>query len=155
MPGEPLRAAAAAARVTTCADRARAALSYDHKPSDPKEEERIAAAGGFVTKTVAKGVVTARVNGMLAVSRSLGDNSLRQYLTAKPQMHGPFDVRQYAGLVLACDGVWDVVSDNTAARLAMAEFKKNDPEQAAIQVRNKAWSRETKDNVSVLCVQFE
>jgi hypothetical protein len=34
-------------------------------------------------KTRKDGVVTARVNGMLAVSRSLGDNSLRHVLTVR------------------------------------------------------------------------
>jgi serine/threonine protein phosphatase PrpC len=89
------------------------------------------------------------------VARSLGDNSLRQYLTAQPQVHGPFDVAAYQGLIVACDGVWDVVSDNTAARLAAAAIaKNNDVEQAAIQVRNKAFTRLSKDNISVLVVNL-
>ena len=70
-------------------------------------------------------------------------------------MHGPFDIAAYQGLILACDGVWDVVSDNTAARLAAAAFAKNsDVEQAAVQVRNKAFTRLSKDNISVLCVKL-
>jgi serine/threonine protein phosphatase PrpC len=129
--------------------------SYDHKPTDPIEEARIVAAGGHVTRVAANGVTTGRVNGMLAVARSLGDNSLRQYLTAQPQVHGPFDVAAYQGLIVACDGVWDVVSDNTAARLAAAAIaKNNDVEQAAIQVRNKAFTRLSKDNISVLVVNL-
>ena len=41
------------------------ALSKDHKPDDPEEATRIQAAGGFVDD--------GRVNGMLALSRALGD----------------------------------------------------------------------------------
>jgi serine/threonine protein phosphatase PrpC len=130
--------------------------SYDHKPTDPIEEKRVQDAGGVVTKTSANGVTTGRINGVLAVARSLGDNSLRQYLTSAPQMHGPYDTSKYQGLILACDGVWDVVSDNTAARLATAAISaKNDVEQAAVQVRNKAYTRLSKDNISVLVVNFQ
>ena len=41
------------------------ALSHDHKPQHAAESERISAAGGHVFR--------GRVNGMLAVSRALGD----------------------------------------------------------------------------------
>lgn len=40
-------------------------LSKDHKPDDPEESRRIYAANGFVEES--------RVNGMLALSRALGD----------------------------------------------------------------------------------
>ena len=40
-------------------------LSKDHKPDDVEERKRIIAANGFVENN--------RVNGMLALSRALGD----------------------------------------------------------------------------------
>jgi protein phosphatase 2C family protein 2/3 len=40
-------------------------MSVDHKPNDPEELRRIVAANGFVEDS--------RVNGMLALSRALGD----------------------------------------------------------------------------------
>ena len=40
-------------------------LSEDHKPNLPRERTRVLKAGGFVQAN--------RVNGMLAISRALGD----------------------------------------------------------------------------------
>lgn len=40
-------------------------MSYDHKPEDLKERERIEAGGGFVSEN--------RVNGNLNLSRAFGD----------------------------------------------------------------------------------
>ena len=40
-------------------------MSFDHKPDDPKEKERIDKADGFVSN--------GRVNGNLSLSRALGD----------------------------------------------------------------------------------
>lgn len=85
-------------------------LSRDHKPDDPGELERIRAAGG----SVAQG----RVNGNLNLSRSLGDLTYkdarlapaRQMITAHPEVRRvplePTD--EFA--VLACDGVWNVLT---------------------------------------------
>jgi len=45
-------------------------MSVDHKPSDTEERNRIYKAGGFVEED--------RVNGMLALSRALGDFEYKQ-----------------------------------------------------------------------------
>src|SRR6202035_5165989 len=47
-------------------------LTYDHKGSDKQEAKRITDAGGFV--------MSGRVNGVLAVTRSLGDSSMKEYV---------------------------------------------------------------------------
>lgn len=46
-------------------------LSYDHKPDNEKEKQRIEAAGGSV--------VNGRVDGNLAVARALGDFTYKDY----------------------------------------------------------------------------
>lgn len=84
----------------------------DHKPYSPLEKERIESAGGSVT--------IQRINGSLAVSRALGDFSYKgaenrtpshQMVSPEPEVcvmeRSPAD----EFLVLACDGVWDIISN--------------------------------------------
>jgi len=87
-------------------------LSTDHKPNDPKEKERIEAAGGYVEFN--------RVNGNLALSRALGDfvfkknDSLpqgQQIVSAEPEVEEVVITDEWDFLLLACDGIWDVLSN--------------------------------------------
>lgn len=86
-------------------------LSHDHKPTLPAERARIEGAGGRV--------VVGRVDGSLAMSRALGDFELKdlsmaqhlQKVSAEPEI--VVRRREAASdemLVVACDGVWDVMS---------------------------------------------
>lgn len=79
-------------------------LSQDHKATDLSEVERIKNGGGIVLEN--------RVGGSLAVTRAFGDHSLKsEGVTAKPFINKhvlrPFD----KFLVIASDGVWDVLED--------------------------------------------
>lgn len=88
-------------------------LSFDHKPNDELEKKRIEAAGGTVHMK--------RVDGDLAVSRTFGDFAYKQRadLPASEQkvsnipdtmLHKRIDTEDEF-LVLACDGLWDVFSN--------------------------------------------
>lgn len=99
-------------RACLCREGIAVALSHDHKPYHPGEKERIELAGSHVKFN--------RVNGDLAVSRALGDfvykrcetvSAERQAVTALPEF--VIEERQPAKdeyIVLACDGIWDVMS---------------------------------------------
>lgn len=87
-------------------------LSRDHKPSNQEEYDRITAAGGWVDCN--------RVNGNLALSRALGDfvfkrNSEKspeeQIVTAYPDVEERTLSPDWEFIVLACDGIWDVMSN--------------------------------------------
>jgi serine/threonine protein phosphatase PrpC len=54
-------------------------------------------------------------------------------------------------LVIACDGLWDVVSDEEAISIA-AHFLQStrQPEEAAKRLRNIAYGRGSTDNITVL-----
>lgn len=82
-------------------------LSYDRKATDPEEIARIARCGGFVEK--------GRVLGSLAVSRALGDailklDSYESVLICDPEITGFFISQRDDFIVIASDGLWDVMS---------------------------------------------
>ena len=56
------------------------ALTQDHKPNKPSERKAIEARGGKVVR----GFGCARVDGVLAVSRALGDVSLKPHGAPRP-----------------------------------------------------------------------
>lgn len=87
-------------------------LSHDHKPGNEGETRRIIAAGGWVEFN--------RVNGNLALSRALGDFVFKkndkkgpdeQIVTAYPDVQERTLTGDYEFLVLACDGIWDVLTN--------------------------------------------
>lgn len=127
-------------------------LSTDHKPDSPEEEARIVKAGGYVTKQTNKtGKTISRVNGLLAVSRALGDLFLQPFVTPEPEItHFPLSSKPQL-LILACDGLWDVVTDEEATEIASSE---DDPEKAAIKLRDTALSYGSTDNISIIVVRI-
>ena len=78
------------------------------------EEQRIRALGGRVIHWGRW-----RVQGVLAVSRAIGDVALQPYVTCEPEIMerniGPED----EFLVLASDGLWDVMRNEDVARLCL------------------------------------
>ncbi|GAA5888725.1 hypothetical protein JCM5296_000083 [Sporobolomyces johnsonii] len=116
-------------------------LSHDHKATDAKEAERIDQAGGFV--------MNQRVNGYLAVTRALGDSAMKQFVVGSPYTTettlGPED----EWLIIACDGLWDVCTDQEAVDLIMGL---NDPQEASDKLLQHALNSHSTDNISVLVV---
>jgi len=120
-------------------------VTTDHKPDLPEEKQRIEKTGGWVKN--------GGITGTLTVSRSLGDFSYKPYITCEPDVFGPFSVNdeEYQLLILACDGLWDVVSDDEAVAIAL---EAKNPEEAAVNLRDKAFNSKSQDNISVLVVFF-
>ena len=86
--------------------------TYDHKPYNEEEKKRIENAGGSV--------MIQRVNGSLAVSRALGDYDYKnvsglpptkQLVSAEPDLNIIDRSDEDEFLILACDGIWDVMTN--------------------------------------------
>eukprot|EP00049_Salpingoeca_infusionum_P017286 m.352395 g.352395 ORF g.352395 m.352395 type:complete len:335 (+) comp16512_c0_seq1:175-1179(+) len=132
--------------------------TQDHKPTNPEETTRIKSAGGFVEMS--------RVCGNLAVSRALGDFEYkdRPDLPAKDQkITCAADMtvleRQPATdtfVILACDGIWDVISSEQAVKFV--EFCLTHGytvEQTCEKMLEYCLDRGSKDNMSAIIVCTE
>ena len=100
--GPPLRrvlyvANAGDARGVLCRNGRALRLTYDHKGTDKQEAKRIMDSGGFV--------MSGRVNGVLAVTRSLGDSSMKEFVVGAPYTTETDLTDDDEVLILACDGV--------------------------------------------------
>jgi serine/threonine protein phosphatase PrpC len=84
-------------------------LTFDHKPTRHDEYMRITMKGGKVLKTFAEDCY--RVNGVLAVSRAIGDFSLSPHVTWEPEIHHYTVNKSNAYIFMATDGIWDVLSN--------------------------------------------
>ncbi|KAL7339359.1 phosphatase 2C-domain-containing protein [Rhodotorula toruloides] len=116
-------------------------LTYDHKAADSKEAERIEAAGGYV--------MNSRVNGYLAVTRSLGDSQMKQFVVGSPYTTETTLRDEDDFLIVACDGLWDVCSDQQAVDLIQGC---KDPQEASDKLLQYALTHRTTDNLTVMVV---
>jgi protein phosphatase PTC1 len=86
------------ARIVLCRNGKALRLSYDHKGNDENEGKRISNAGGLILNN--------RVNGVLAVTRALGDAYMKDLVTGHPYTTETViqpDLDEF--IILACDGV--------------------------------------------------
>ncbi|KAM3300342.1 hypothetical protein ACQJBY_041390 [Aegilops geniculata] len=137
-------------------------LSTDHKPDRPDELQRVEAAGGRVINWNGS-----RVLGVLSTSRSIGDYYLKPYVSAEPEVTAVERTGKDEFLVLASDGLWDVVSNQEACRVARscltgraaAAFPESvsgrSAADAAALLAELAITRGSKDNISVVVVELK
>lgn len=121
-------------------------LTLDHKPNVPEELQRIEDGGGFV---ISFGV--SRVQGILAVSRSIGDKSLKPYVIAEPRIAEGRLGRENDFLIIACDGVWDVLSPDIVIAMVRAAV---DVQAAAETIKNTAIDSGSNDNITVIVLDL-
>jgi protein phosphatase 1L len=123
-----------------------AVLTVDHRPYIGSEQERIEGLGGSIIT-----VGVPRVQGVLAVTRSLGDAFLKPYVTAEPRVAEGNLGRENDWAVLACDGVWDVMEPHTAMMLVRQAGL---PQEGAQAVLDEALNRGSTDNITVLVIDL-
>ncbi|KAF2838363.1 PP2C-domain-containing protein [Patellaria atrata CBS 101060] len=133
------------ARIVLCRNGRALRLSYDHKGSDENEGRRVANAGGLILNN--------RVNGVLAVTRALGDSYMKDLVTGHPYTtETVIQADQDEFLILACDGLWDVCTDQEAVDLVR---NTHDAQAASKQLVDHALARFSTDNLSCMIVRFD
>ncbi|TNN68402.1 Protein phosphatase 1B [Liparis tanakae] len=142
-------------RAVLCRDAKVGFSTQDHKPCNPREKERIQNAGGSV--------MIQRVNGSLAVSRALGDYDYKcvdgkgpteQLVSPEPEVY----VLERAPegdefVVLACDGIWDVMSNEELCEFVRSRLLVcDDLEKVCNSVVDTCLHKGSRDNMSVVLV---
>ncbi|KAI7755267.1 hypothetical protein M8C21_002412, partial [Ambrosia artemisiifolia] len=140
-------------------------LSSDHKPDRPDELERIEGLGGNVINWNGQ-----RVMGILATSRSIGDRQLKPYVIAKPEVTVNKREDGDEFIILASDGLWDVISNDLACHVVRKcinggiicrprSEQLNDNQcrmtNAALILTELAMARGSKDNISVIVANLK
>lgn len=122
-------------------------LSFDHKASTPEEQKRIGEAGGFVAAK--------RVNGVLSVARALGDHAMKNVIIADPHVSEYELSDDDTFVILACDGLWDVMEDEESVKFVAEKFAKGmDMAQISKKLVKAALERGSMDNISVMVVRL-
>ena len=136
-------------------------LTKDHKPDDAEEAAMIRKRGGTIGRMK-------RVNGLLAVSRAFGDHLLKPPITVKPTTLSMNIGDDDYFIVMACDGVWDVLTDDEVIHYVyMQVLKKTKQEtfksvskehlqkclhQICLDIVKNALDRRSQDNISCMII---
>ena len=121
-------------------------LTYDHRADDPEEKKRILNSGGSV--------INGRVMGALMLSRAFGDFEFKSFgVKCAPYFHQiQIDLNEKNQfLIIACDGVWDVMDEDDIRQLIMFC---NNSEELCKQIIKGSMKRGAWDNLSVFVVKL-
>jgi protein phosphatase 2C family protein 2/3 len=152
-------------------------LSEDHKPGNAAEKKRILAASHTVEREQVlvrgKRLPLDRVDGQVAVSRAIGDGDYKdlpdapaenQAITCVPDVKEREITPKDEFLVLACDGLWDVMKNQDVVDYVYKLLYKESKEPVsdgrlitiAQQLVNYAIKeKESPDNVTAVIVAFQ
>lgn len=153
-------------------------LTVDHKPSNPEEAKRIKKEGGYIYQEDDPNAPQRVMPGRLAISRAFGDIEckLPQYggtpkvITAEPEIrHFKIDKENHSFLLIASDGIFDVMDEKDIGRIVWNTFKREAKEGVSISANSIDWlvkkatenvikralMKGSTDNVSVLLILFE
>lgn len=103
-------------RCILCRDNFAIALTKDHKPDWPEEKRRLIKLGG---KPYFDGEDW-RIKD-LSVSKAFGDIDAEPYLTCEPDIFRYKLDKEDKFIVLACDGLWDVMSNQEVVNFVLNE----------------------------------
>ena len=135
-------------------------LTNDHKADRVDEADRIRRAGGFV--------VHKRVMGELAISRAIGDLDFKEdgfhFVLPHPEIAVQVLSARDEFILLACDGIFDVLTNELACSFVRKELSKTSPATFAPSlslddvsmaiVRHAIDALNTRDNVTVVLVKL-
>ncbi|XP_031248432.1 probable protein phosphatase 2C 2 [Pistacia vera] len=123
-------------------------LTMDHRLNREDERLRIENAGGFVHNC--NGVW--RVQGTLAVSRSIGDLHLKQWIISEPEIRSLPLTSDCEFLIMASDGLWDKVNEQEAVDVVSRDNNSLESCKKLIEISS---SRGNMDDITVMVINLQ
>ncbi|XP_011022507.1 PREDICTED: probable protein phosphatase 2C 8 [Populus euphratica] len=115
-------------RAVMCRSGVAVPSAHDHKPDRPDERERVEAEGGRVMNWNGS-----RVVGVLATSRSIGDQYLKPFVISEPEVTASERTDSDEFIVMATDGLWHAFTNEVACevvrKLFDGQIKRRIPEE--------------------------
>lgn len=133
-------------------------MTYDHRANDEAEATRIKENQGWIVNNKVAGknesfcLFLTILKGILSVTRAFGNAEMKHWILSEPYLSEIELTKEDRYLILACDGVWDVLSDQDAADLLI---KHGGSAQAMSDMLLKtAMEKRTKDNVTIAVIHL-
>ncbi|KAF4316955.1 hypothetical protein BBO99_00006360 [Phytophthora kernoviae] len=156
-------------------------LTQDHRLTLAIERERVIQLGGRVINNRVNGVMAItrafgdlEFKGMLDRHHGTGNSSgsenfggfgrgfredekVPPLLTAKPDVHDvELDANEDAFLILACDGLWDVITSEEATEILRDRIRLHgDLQLAALELAQEGIRRYSNDNITVIAILLQ
>ncbi|CAF1286364.1 unnamed protein product [Adineta steineri] len=129
------------------------AATKDHKPSVLKEQERIRKAGGHITQSPND---VLRVDDTYAMTRALGDYAIDKHIIAPiPDIiHYPRDSTA-AFVILACDGIWDVMSNEEVAKFVAHQATNTALDHIVSHLLDHCLQLQSTDNMTAIIIKVD
>jgi protein phosphatase 1L len=119
-------------------------ISHDHKCTIEDEAQRVRKLGGKISKN--------RVMGQLILTRTLGDLYVKQFgVVNTPDISVTEINNSVKYVIVASDGVWDVIDLDTLLEMSKAKKSVGEFCQDIVKL---SISKGTKDNVSCIVISF-
>ncbi|KAD5803242.1 hypothetical protein R6Q59_024503 [Mikania micrantha] len=138
-------------RAVLCRNGSAMQITQDHRGlTCLHEKERCEQLGGYFDED-------GYLNGQLGVTRSLGNWHMKKekVLIAEPDVKQMVMTDNDEFLIIACDGIWDVMSNQEAVALVGCQLRQhNDPQRCAKELVNQALRLHATDNLTAIVVCF-
>ena len=120
-------------------------ISSDHKCNIEDEKARVLSMGGIINKN--------RIMGQLILTRTLGDLYVKQFGVINTPDISVYDVDDNINyIILASDGIWDVVDLDTIVNMGKADKNVGEFCEDVVKL---SLTKGTKDNVSCIIISFK
>ena len=120
-------------------------ISEDHKPNKLKEKELIYKKGGFVQNN--------RVNGILSMSRAIGDSKIAKVLSPIPDIYRG-SLKNFDFIIQTSDGLLDVMTNKMICHVVRVALRHNIPSKDVLKglINGALENKRCRDNMSVILI---